>query len=47
MDQPGVRTALIGLFAVLILFVPVPFVTQVVGIPLLVYACYRYWGQEG
>lgn len=45
-DRPDLKTLAIGLAAVAILFVPVPIVTQVIGIPLLLYASYRYWGRE-
>ncbi len=45
-ERPGKTTLAIGLAAVAILFVPVPIVTQLIGIPLLLYASYRYWGRE-
>lgn len=43
---PDPVALLVGIVAVAILFVPIPVVTQLIGIPLLVYACYRYWGAE-
>ena len=45
-NRPNTRTLLIGFVAVAILFVPVPIVTQLIGIPLLLYASYRHWGRE-
>lgn len=45
-DRPETRTLVIGLAAVAVLFVPIPIVTQLIGIPLLLYASYRYWGRE-
>ena len=45
-SRPDAKTLLIGLVAVAVLFVPIPIVTQIVGIPLLLYASYRHWGKE-
>lgn len=36
----------LGAVAIAVLFIPIPIVTQLVGVPLLVYACYRYWGRD-
>ncbi|MFC4360042.1 hypothetical protein ACFO0N_19000 [Halobium salinum] len=44
--RPDKLTFAVGALGVLVLFVPIPLVTQFVGIPLLVYACYRYWGRD-
>ena len=44
--RPDNRTLAIGLVAVTVLFVPIPVVTQIIGIPLLLYASYRHWGKE-
>jgi len=43
---PDAVPLLIGVLAVGILFVPIPIVTQLVGIPLLVLACYLRWGLD-
>ena len=44
--RPDATTLVIGLVAVAVLFVPIPIVTQFIGIPLLLYASYRHWGKE-
>ena len=47
MDSPlDAAPLLIGALAVGILFVPIPVVTQLVGVPLLVLACYLRWGLD-
>lgn len=43
--RPEATTLLVGVASIAILFVPIPVITQLIGIPLLVYACYRYWGR--
>lgn len=45
-DRPDKGTVLIGFLGVAVLFVPIPLLTQFIGIPLIVYASYRYWGRE-
>ncbi|MFC6727003.1 hypothetical protein ACFQE1_22005, partial [Halobium palmae] len=44
--RPDRWTLGIGLLGVLVLFVPIPLVTQLIGLPMVVYACYRYWGRD-
>lgn len=44
--RPDTGTAVIGGAGILILFIPVPIITQIIGIPLLLYAAYRYWGGD-
>lgn len=46
MDQQEKTTAMIGGLGILILFIPIPIITQVIGISLLLYAAYRYWGRD-
>lgn len=44
--RPDKWTVAVAVLGVLILFVPIPVITQLVGLPLVVYACYRYWGRD-
>lgn len=46
-DRPDTSTLAIGFVGVAVLFVPIPILTQLIGIPILLYASYRYWGNAG
>jgi hypothetical protein len=45
-SRPDKWTLVVAVLGVSILFVPIPVITQLVGLPLVVYACYRYWGRD-